>query len=180
MARKTIYELLFSYEAPDLKKSEQVGKLVTQFFEEGEMVIGEPYQKTKIIVEDRYIIPLDYVEKTEKFPYLKKDSKFDDTISRIKQQAVMMSEKQQQELDAFGNNVKETIEGKTKIKVQNESKAYRNGAIIGLGSGVLLALYLKRSIWVFGLLGVAIGGYVSHKIQKSKSGNNNVEPISIT
>ena len=48
MARKTVYELSFSYEAPDLKKSEQAGKIVTQFFEEGEMVIGEPYQKTKI------------------------------------------------------------------------------------------------------------------------------------
>ena len=177
MARKTVYELSFSYEAPDILKSEQAGKIVTQFFEEGEMVIGEPYQKTKIIVEDRYIIPLDYVEKTEKFPYLKKDSKFDEAISRIKEQSVLMSEKQEKEIDQFGNNVKETIEGKTKVKLEKESKAYKNGALIGLGSGVILALYLKRSVWIFGLLGVAIGGYVAHKLHKSKEGNNVVNPI---
>lgn len=177
MARKTVYELSFSYEAPDIIKSEQAGKIVTQFFEEGEMVIGEPYQKTKIIVEDRYIIPLDYVEKTEKFPYLKKDSKFDEAISRIKEQSVLMSEKQEKEIDQFGNNVKETIEGKTKVKLEKESKAYKNGALIGLGSGVILALYLKRSVWIFGLLGVAIGGYVAHKLHKSKEGNNVVNPI---
>ena len=177
MARKTVYELSFSYEAPDILKSEQAGKIVTQFFEEGEMVIGEPYQKTKIIVEDRYIIPLDYVERTEKFPYLKKDSKFDEAISRIKEQSVLMSEKQEKEIDQFGNNVKEPIEGKTKIKLEKESKAYKNGALIGLGSGVILALYLKRSVWIFGLLGVAIGGYVAHKLHKSKEGNNVVNPI---
>ena len=177
MARKTVYELSFSYEAPDIIKSEQAGKIVTQFFEEGEMVIGEPYQKTKIIVEDRYIIPLDYVEKTEKFPYLKKDSKFDEAISRIKEQSVLMSEKQEKEIDQFGNNVKETIEGKTKVKLEKESKAYKNGALIGLGSGVILALYLKRNVWIFGLLGVAIGGYVAHKLHKSKEGNNVVNPI---
>lgn len=177
MARKTVYELSFSYEAPDILKSEQAGKIVTQFFEEGEMVIGEPYQKTKIIVEDRYIIPLDYVERTEKFPYLKKDSKFDEAISRIKEQSVLMSEKQEKEIDQFGNNVKETIEGKTKVKLEKESKAYKNGALIGLGSGVILALYLKRSVWIFGLLGVAIGGYVAHKLHKSKEGNNVVNPI---
>lgn len=177
MARKTVYELSFSYEAPDLKKSEQAGKIVTQFFEEGEMVIGEPYQKTKIIVEDRYIIPLDYVEKTEKFPYLKKDSKFDEAISKIKEQSVILSEKQEQNLDSLGTNVKDVVEGKQKKKLDAQSKAYKNGALVGLGSGVLLALYLKRNVWVFGLLGVAIGGYVGHKIYKAKSGNNNVEPI---
>ena len=178
MARKTVYELSFSYEAPDIIKSEQAGKIVTQFFEEGEMVIGEPYQKTKIIVEDRYIIPLDYVEKTEKFPYLKKDSKFDEAISRIKEQSVLMSERQEQDIDKFGENVKEVVEGKTKVKLEKESKAYKNGALIGLGSGVILALYLKRSVWLFGLLGVAIGGYVAHKLHKSKEGNNVVNPIS--
>lgn len=178
MARKSVYELSFSYEAPDLIKSEQAGRIVTQFFEEGEMVIGEPYQKNNIIVEDRFIIPLEYVEQTEKFPYLKKDSKFDEAISRIKEQAVLMSEKEETEIDKFGENVKEVVEGKTKIKLEKESKAYKNGALIGLGSGVILALYLKRSVWIFGLLGVAIGGYVAHKLHKSKEGNNVVNPIS--
>lgn len=177
MARKNVYELSFSYEAPDLIKSEQTGKIVTQFFEQGEMVIGEPYQKSKIIIEDRYIIPLDYVEKTEKFPYLKKDSKFDEAISRIKEQSVLMSEKQEQQIDVFGENVKQVVEGKTKVKLEKESKAYKNGALIGLASGVLLALYLKKNVWMFGLLGVAIGGYVGHKINKSKEGNNVINPI---
>ena len=177
MARKTVYELQFSYEAPDLVKSEQSGKIVTQFFSEGEMVIGEPYQKTNILVEERYIIPLDYVEKTDKFPYLKKDSKFDEAISKIKEQAVIMSENQEKNLDEFGTNVKDVVEGKKKVKIEAQSKAYKNGALIGLGSGVLLALYLQKSVWIFGLLGVAIGGYVAHKIHKAKDGNNSVQPI---
>lgn len=180
MARKDVYELQFSYEALDIKKSEQAGKVITLLFEEGEMVIGEPFRKDKILVEERYVIPLDYVEKTEKFPYLKKDSKFDETINRIKEQSVLLSEKENEKLNSIGNNVKDMVEGKTKVKIKNESKAYRNGALLGLGSGVLVALYLRKNIWVFGLLGVAVGGYVSHRIHKSKYGNNKVEPISIT
>tara|TARA_R110000772_G_scaffold176310_1_gene288012 strand:- start:12 stop:548 length:537 start_codon:yes stop_codon:yes gene_type:complete len=177
MAKKTVYEMLFSFEAPDIKKSENAGKVVTQFFEEGEIVIGEPYKNTKIIVEDRYIIPFDYVEKTEKFPFLKKDSKFDETISRIKEQSVIISEKEKSAVDELGNNVKDVVEGKTKKKLEGQAVAYKNGAIIGLGSGVLLALYLKKNIWTLGLLGVAVGGYVSHKLYKSKQGNNIVEKL---
>ena len=41
MARKTVYEMLFSFEAPDIIKSENSGKVVTQFFEEGEEVVAE-------------------------------------------------------------------------------------------------------------------------------------------
>jgi hypothetical protein len=179
MAKKEVYELQFSYEAPDLIKTEQVGKVVSTFFEEGEMVIGEPYHRTSILVEDRYVIPMDYVKKTDKFPYLKKNSKFDDTIGRIKEQAVQISEKENEKLDKVGTNVKDVVEGRTKMKLQGEAKSYRNGALLGLGSGVLLALYLRKNIWVFGLLGVAVGGYVAHKIHKSKEGNNKVEPVTV-
>lgn len=177
MARKLVYEMQFSYEAPDLVKSEQVGSMVTELFEEGEMVIGQPYRKTSILVEDRYVIPLDYVEQTKKLPSLKKDSKFDETISRVKAQAVTMSENDSNKLDSVGDNVKEVVEGRTKKRLSQEAKMYKNGALVGLGGGVLLALYLKKNIWVLGLLGVALGGYVAHKIHKAKQGNNTVEPI---
>lgn len=179
MAKKEVYKLLHSYEAPDLIKSEQAGRVITTFFEEDEMVIGEPYHRTNILVEDRYVIPSEYVEKSDKFPYLKKDSKFDETIGRIKEQAVQMSEKEKEKLDKVGSDVKSVVEGRTKVRLQNEAKAYRNGALLGLGGGILLALYLKRNIWMLGILGVTVGGYVAHKIHKSKEGNNKVEPVTV-
>jgi len=178
MPKKNVYKLLFSFEAPDVKKSESAGKLITEYFEEGENVIGEYYKKDNIIVEDRFIIPLDYVEETKEFPYLKKHSRFDETIDRIKQQSVLISQKESDRLQEFGSDVKNTIEGKKVAQLQNEAKSYKNGALLGLGIGIITALYLKRNVWVISLLGVAIGGYVAHKINKAKQGNNIVEPIS--
>jgi len=177
MARKSVYELLFSIEAKDILKSEKIGRDVTLFYEKGELVIGEPYKKDWILVEERYMIPSDYAEKTSKFPYLKKDSKFDETINRIKAQSVQMSESERDKFDKVGSDVKDVIEGKTQAKIKDKAKMYKNGALLGLGSGVLLALYLRKNIWAFGLVGVAVGGYVANKIQKAKDGNNEVEPI---
>jgi hypothetical protein len=174
MAKKNVYQLQYCYEAPDLVKTKQLGYLVTEYFDKDEMVIGEVFEKHKIIVEDRFIIPLDYVEKSDKFPYLKKDSQFDETISKIKEQAIALGDRKEQNLDKTSENVKDVIEGKTKIKINSESKAYRNGAVLGLGGGVLLALYLRKNIWMFGLIGVAIGGYVAHKIHNAKKGKNNI------
>lgn len=170
MAYKEIYEMQFSYEAMDIKKSEQANKRITEFFEEGETVIGEPYKKNHILVDERFVIPLEYVEKTDKFPYLKKDSKFGETIERIKQQSVAISEKEKEELDRVGTNIKDVIEGKTKKKITNRAKAYKNGALLGLGGGIILALYFKKNVWTFGLIGVAVGGYVAHELHKAKSG----------
>ena len=178
MARKSVYELLFAIEAKDILKSKQLGRDVTLYFDKNELVIGEPHRKDWIIIEDRYIIPLDYVQKTSKFPYLKKDSKFDETINRIKAQSVQMSEREKEQFDKIGGNVKDVIEGRTKQKIDSKAKMYKNGALIGLGSGVLLALYLRKNVWAFGLVGVAIGGYVATKIQKAKEGNSEVQPIS--
>lgn len=174
MAKKKIYKLLYCFEAPDLLKSKKTGVLVTEYFNKGEVVIGEYFEKKNIIVEDRYIIPIKYLEESKEFPYLKKDSKFDETIERIKQQAVHLSNKDKNGINDFGENVKNVVEGKTKVKITEESKAYRNGALLGLGSSVLLALYLRKNIWIFALLGIAIGGYVSHKIHQAKKGNNTV------
>jgi len=99
MGKKNVYQLNYSFEAPDIKKSELTGNPVTEHFEEGELLIGDYYKKDYIIVDDRYVFPIEYVEKTEKFPYLKKDSSFDETIDRIKQQSVLLSEKEAEKLD---------------------------------------------------------------------------------
>ena len=69
MSRKNVYQLNYSFEAPDILKSELIGKPVTEYFEEGELLIGDYYKKNYIIVDDRYLFPVEYVEKTEKFPY---------------------------------------------------------------------------------------------------------------
>lgn len=177
MPKKSVYQLNYSYEAPDIIKSELVGKPVTEHFEEGEILIGNYYKKNYIIVDDRYIFPLEYVEKTEKLPYLKKESNFDETINRIKQQSVLLSEKEKERLDLVGDNIKSTIEGKKAIEMKKEMASYKNGALLGLACGIFTALYFKKNIWVFSILGVAIGGYVSHKIHIAKKGNNEVKPI---
>jgi hypothetical protein len=65
MAKKGVYRLLFSIEAPDLTKSEVAGKLITQLFNEDEIVMGEYYKKENILVDGRYVIPLAYVEKVD-------------------------------------------------------------------------------------------------------------------
>lgn len=177
MSRKNVYQLNYSFEAPDIKKSELIGKPVTEHFEEGELLIGDFYKKNYIIVDDRYLFPLEYVEKTEKFPYLKKDSSFDETIDRIKQQSVLLSEKEAEKLDELGYNIKSTIEGKKAKEMKTEADSYKRGAVLGLACGIISALYFKKSIWVLSILGVAIGGYVSHKIYVAKKGNNDVQPI---
>jgi hypothetical protein len=177
MPKKNVYQLNYSFEAPDIKKSELIGKPVTEHFEEGELLIGDYYKKNYIIVDDRYLFPIEYVEKTDQFPYLKKDSSFDETIDRIKQQSVILSEKEKEKLDELGHSIKSTIEGKKAKELKSESDSYKRGAVLGLACGIFSALYFKKSIWIFSILGVAIGGYVSHKLYTAKKGNNDVQPI---
>ena len=177
MARKSIYELNYSFEAPDIKKSELLGKPITEYFEEGDILIGEYYQKNYILVDDRFVFPSEYVTKTDKMPYLKKDSSFDETIDRIKAQSVILSDREKEQLDEAGNTIKKTIEGKRAEEVKKESRAYKNGALLGLAGGILSALYFKKNIWLFSILGVALGGYVAHKIHIAKKGNNEVNPM---
>jgi len=177
MSRKNVYQLNYSFEAPDIIKSEMVGKPITEYFEEGDILIGDFYKKDYIIVDDRYLFPIEYLEKTDKFPYLKKDSSFNETIDRIKQQSVLLSEKESEKLDELGYNIKSTIEGKKAKEMKQQSDSYKRGAVLGLACGVLSALYFKKSIWIFSILGVAIGGYVSHKLYVAKKGNNDVKPI---
>ena len=177
MAKKSVYQLNYSFEAPDIIKSELIGKPVTEHFEEGETLIGEFYKKNYILVDDRFVFPLEYVEKTESFPYLKKESSFDETIDRIKQQSVLLSEKEKEKLEELGGSIKSTIEGKKALEKKKEMDSYKKGALLGLACGIFTALYFKKNIWVFTILGVAIGGYVSHKIHIAKKGNNDVQQI---
>jgi hypothetical protein len=177
MSKKNVYQLNYSYEATDIKKSELAGKPITEYFEEGDLLIGDYYKKDYILVDDKFIFPLEYVEKTDKFPYLKKESSFNETIDRIKQQSVLLSEREKEKLDELGFDIKSTIEGKRALAMKKESNSYKKGAVLGLACVIFSALYFKKSIWLFSVLGVAIGGYVSHKIYVAKKGNNNVEPI---
>jgi hypothetical protein len=177
MSRKNVYQLNYSFEAPDIIKSEIVGKPITEHFEEGHILIGDFYKKDYIIVDDRYLFPIEYVEKTDKFPYLKKESSFNETIDRIKQQSVLLSEKEKEKLDELGFSIKNTIEGKKAKDMKKQSDSYKRGAVLGLACGILSALYFKKSIWIFSILGVAVGGYVSYKLYVAKQGNNDVQPI---
>lgn len=177
MSKKNVYQLNYSFEALDIIKSELVGKPITEYFEEGDILIGDYYKKNYIIVDERFLFPVEYVEKTDKFPYLKKESSLDETIDRIKQQSVLLSEKEKEKLDELGFSMKSTIEGRKAKDMKKQSDSYKRGAVLGLACGILSALYFKKSIWIFSILGVAVGGYVSHKLYVSKKGNNDVQPI---
>lgn len=177
MPKKSVYKLNYSFEAPDIIKSELSGKPVTEHFKEGTMLIGDFYKKNYIIVDDRYVFPIEYVEKTEQFQYLKKDSNFDETIDRIKQQSVLLSEKESENLDEVGQNVKSIIEGRKAKEMKSQNDTYKKGAVLGLACGIITALYFKKNIWIFSVLGVAVGGYVAHKMYVAKKGNNDVQPI---
>jgi hypothetical protein len=175
MSKKSVYQLNYSFEAPDIVKSDIFGSPVTKYFQEGELLLGTYYKKNYILVDDRYVFPIEYVEKSEDFPYLKKNSDFEGTIDKIKQQAVLLSEKEKEKLDKLGDNIKSTIEGKKAMEMKKEMTSYKRGAILGLACGIFTSLYFRKNIWIFSILGVAIGGYVSHKIHIAKKGNNDVK-----
>jgi hypothetical protein len=172
MAKKEVYKLLYSFEAPDIFKLEELGVETTSLFPKDEVVIGSKYKKDYVLVNDRFRIPIEYVEKTKDFPYLRKNSKFNESISRIKEQAVKLSEKDSEKLDSLGNRVSDVVEGKTKARFDKNAKIYKNGALLGLGVGIVSALYFKKNIWFLGIVGTALGGYIAHNINESKKGNN--------
>lgn len=166
MAKRLVYELNTSYEAVDKVKSEFIGVPVTVCFKKGELVIGESYYKDFILVEKKYIIPKGYVTKTDKFPFLKKESHFDQTIEKIKEKA--KTEKEREKMSNASNDIKNVVEGKKSDIHKKESKYYKNGALIGIGGGMLLSFYLKKNIWFMSLIGLAVGGYVASEMLKTK------------
>lgn len=158
---KLLYELQYGFEAPDLLKSEQVGSIITSYFEKGRVLLGEPYKKDRIIVDKRFVFPIEYLEKTNKTGNLPISENIANTIERL------ATETKEQ---------KENFAGVVNIplaeKVKKESNTFKNGALLGLGIGLVSALYFKKSILWFSLFGGAFGGYIATKIHKAKQGNN--------
>jgi hypothetical protein len=157
---KLLYELKYGFEAPDLLKSEQVGGIITSYFEKDRVLLGEPYKKDKIIVDKRFIFPVEYLEKTNKISNLSVDTSFGETLDRLSKET-----KEQKESFA-GDNIP------LAEKVKKESNTFKNGALLGLGIGLVSALYFKKSVLWFSLFGGAFGGYIATKIYKAKQGNN--------
>tara|TARA_B110000503_G_scaffold126292_1_gene194740 strand:+ start:190 stop:735 length:546 start_codon:yes stop_codon:yes gene_type:complete len=164
-----VYELNIGFDAPDLLKSSLAKKSITQFFPKESRIIGSKFKTDKILSEKRFVFPLDYLKEVGEFTHLKKDSNFDETITAIKTNAINLSESEKERLDNVGESVKGVVEGTMPKRIKTESQYYKNGAIIGLGGGIVLGLYLNKSVWVFGALGIAIGGYISHHLHKTKS-----------
>lgn len=163
-----IYELNTGFDAPDLIKSQLADRRITQYFPKDTRFIGTKFKSDKILAEKRYVFPIDYLTEVDEFTHLKKDSEFDETIKAIKHNAVHLSEAEKERLEETGEKVKGVVEGKMPKKVKSEAHYYKNGALIGLASGVVLGLSLNKSVWVFGVLGLAIGGYISHHLYKAK------------
>jgi hypothetical protein len=158
---KLLYELQYGFEAPDLLKSEQVGSIITSYFEKGRVLLGEPYKKDRIIVDKRFIFPVEYLEKTNKLSNLPVSGNMSETLDRLSKET-----KEQKESFAGDSDVP------LAEKVKKESNTFKNGALLGLGIGLVSALYFKKSILWFSLFGGAFGGYIATKIDKAKQGNN--------
>jgi len=148
---KSLYELEYGFEAPDLLKSEQVGSIITQFFEKGKVFLAEPYKKDRIIVEKRFVFPIEIVKKS-------------DRLSNLKIDDALLPKKEDDNSDFTGESPL-TL----KDKISEESKTFKNGALLGLAVGILSALYFQKSVLWFSIFGVAIGGYVAKEVNKSKS-----------
>jgi hypothetical protein len=159
---KTLYELKYSFEAPDLLKSEQVGCITKLYFPKGKVLFGEPYKKDRIIVDKRFVFPIEYLEKTNKLSNLDIKGVDKEVLDRIS------TEVTEQKQNFLGEDKKSTITE----KIKKESNTYKSGALLGLGIGIVTALYLKKSVLWFGLFGGAFGGYIASQINKAKKGNN--------
>ena len=158
---KLLYELQYGFEAPDLLKSEQVGSIITSYFEKGRVLLGEPYKKDRVIVDKRFVFPIEYLEKTNKLSNLPVSGNMSETLDRLSKET-----KEQKESFAGDSDVP------LAEKVKKESNTFKNGALLGLGIGLVSALYFKKSILWFSLFGGAFGGYIATKIDKAKQGNN--------
>ena len=158
---KLLYELQYGFEAPDLLKSEQVGSIITSYFEKGRVLLGEPYKKDRVIVDKRFVFPIEYLEKTNKLSNLPVSGNMSETLDRLSKET-----KEQKESFAGESNIP------LAEKVRKESNTFKNGALLGLGIGLVSALYFKKSILWFSLFGGAFGGYIATKIDKAKQGNN--------
>lgn len=158
---KLLYELQYGFEAPDLLKSEQVGSIITSYFEKGRVLLGEPYKKDRVIVDKRFVFPIEYLEKTNKLSNLPLSGNMSETLDRLSKET-----KEQKESFAGESNIP------LAEKVRKESNTFKNGALLGLGIGLVSALYFKKSILWFSLFGGAFGGYIATKIDKAKQGNN--------
>lgn len=159
---KSLYQLKYGFEAPDLLKSKQIGKAITKYFPKDYLVFGEPYKKTSIILEKRYVFPLEYLEKTDKITNLDSGNIVAETMTRISKEI---------------KDKKENFDGLTdtnslKNKLDNKSSAFKNGALVGLAIGLITSLYLKKRYFLYSILGASLGSFISVKIYEAKQGNN--------
>lgn len=67
------------------------------------------------------------------------------------------------------NEINNGIYGK---KMNDKSVGYKKGAVVGLVVGVLAGMYFKRSLFMFGLIGVVGGGYIGYKIAEASETKN--------
>lgn len=168
---KGVYKLKYTLNAIDLKRSNQANKTITKLFNAGDKFVAETFQDDCSIVDNRYVIPDEYLEKVSgDAGYLKKKSNFSDTSNRIKEQAIEISERQKEKAERNEQHIRDGIQGEIARKTKNAAKAYKSGAIFGLAGGVLLALYLKKNAVILGGIGLAVGGYVGNKLHKASNG----------
>jgi len=170
---KGVYRLKYTLKAIDLKKSNQINRPVTKLFQKGQEVIAEGLQDDCSIVDDRYVIPDDYLEKiSESASRLKKNSSFAETHKRISEQTAEISEREREKQEQLEEHIKNGVQGELEKKTRKAAKVYRSGAVIGLAAGILLALKFKKNALILGGVGLAAGGYVANQLHKSSQGNN--------
>ncbi len=155
------YRVNQTFNAPDINSSG--GSVAKKLFTEGDNVFGVEKPKEKgmipsVIVGGKYLIPLTYVSALEESDRTLETS-VDDTI-----QDSVKSISDQKAVDG----IKDRITGKAKVVVKAKASSYKTGSVIGATTGVLGALYFKKKWWVWGGIGLLVGGYVGHRISQAK------------
>lgn len=163
-SNKKVYKLKLDYHALDILMSQHLGRVIRHYFPKGETVIAAPHDGEFMVASERFLIPLDYLETVSSISILSEKSNYDERARTIKEQAAIMSDRK---LKNHINHTKDTITGIRGYKVKSHSKTLFNGVALGFAVGLLLALYFKKKVLIYGGIGAVIGGFVADRTHNS-------------
>jgi hypothetical protein len=158
------YKLRKNVNAP-LGNARRSGLVTYKKYVQGQEVLGFVYEKGVdgsglVIVDNKYPIKSEDLEKIEEVSVngqpVKKDEVKTDSIPNS-----ILTEEFKKQLEEMKNtDIVSSIVKKSRNSV--------NGMLVGAGIGFFAALFLKRSMFLFTVLGATVGGVIGNKIPAGK------------